>query len=354
MPAELTAVAEPRDVLLDVAGMTTTFRVRSGRAFGKKQDVNAVRGVSFSVRRGETYALVGESGCGKTTTGRTIIGLERASAGSARLNGRVLFGDDDGEPVSSAERQRIQMIFQDPYSSLNPKRRVGAILDEALQIAGTTDSQVRRTAVAEVLNRVGFPAEYAARFPHEFSGGQRQRIGIARALIVQPELIICDEAVSALDVSIQAQILNLLRELQHDIGISLLFVSHDLGVVRHIADRVGVMYLGEIVEETTAHELFANPQHPYTRALLSAVPVADPTVRHERLALHGEVPTPLNPPPGCVFSTRCPVAFERCREESPALIAISDSHRVACHLVAPIGIEMGATVRSSDVLNPEE
>ncbi|MGV8882424.1 MAG: ABC transporter ATP-binding protein [Rhodoglobus sp.] len=323
-----------REPLLEVDGMSTTFSVRSSTLFGRKHELKAVRGISFEVRKGETYALVGESGCGKTTTGRTIIGLETASEGSATLRGKTLFGAGGDAAASKSERRRIQMIFQDPYSSLNPKKRVGVILDEALKISGSTAGVAqRRQLVLDVLNRVGFGAEYYSRFPHEFSGGQRQRIGIARALIVEPDLIICDEAVSALDVSIQAQILNLLRELQRESGLSYLFVSHDLGVVRHIADRIGVMYLGEIVEETSAGELFARPLHPYTRALLSAVPVADPAVRGTRHALEGEVPTPLNPPPGCVFSSRCPIAVPLCSQKAPDLVATSDGHRVACHLV---------------------
>jgi len=334
-----------RAPLLEVDGMSTTFAVRSSKLFGRKHQVTAVRGVSFEVREGETYALVGESGCGKTTTGRTIIGLEEASEGTATLRGKRLFGREGGESATKQERRRIQMIFQDPYSSLNPKKRVGVILDEALKISGVEASVAeRRQIVLDVLNRVGFGPEYYSRFPHEFSGGQRQRIGIARALIVEPDLIICDEAVSALDVSIQAQILNLLRELQRDSGISYLFVSHDLGVVKYIAHRVGVMYLGQIVEEATSEELFANPQHPYTRALLSAVPVADPAVRGTRQALAGEVPTPLNPPPGCVFSSRCPIAVPLCSQRAPELLATSEGHRVACHLVGstvPTGSDAG-------------
>jgi len=330
-----------RAPLLEVNGMSTTFTVRSTKILGRKRELKAVRGISFEVGQGETYALVGESGCGKTTTGRTIIGLEQASEGAATLRGKRLFGEEGGETATQVERRRIQMIFQDPYSSLNPKKRVGVILDEALKISGVEATIAeRRELVLAVLGRVGFGPEYYSRFPHEFSGGQRQRIGIARALIVEPDLIICDEAVSALDVSIQAQILNLLRELQRDSGISYLFISHDLGVVKYIADRVGVMYLGEIVEEATSEELFANPQHPYTRALLSAVPVADPALRGTRQALAGEVPTPLNPPPGCVFSSRCPIAVPLCSQRAPELLATSEGHRVACHLVgstAPSG-----------------
>lgn len=332
MSPEVTASAKQAEVpVIAVDALSTTFRVR-GRRLGEKLYVKAVRDISFEVRRGETYALVGESGCGKTTTGRTIIGLERASSGSISLNGKKLVGK--GAEVTRAERRRVQMIFQDPYSSLNPKKRVGAILEEALRVQGVSgDAAQRREMAVAVLNRVGFGPEYFYRFPHEFSGGQRQRIGIARAIIVSPELIICDEAVSALDVSIQAQILNLLRELQRESDISYLFVSHDLGVVRYIADRVGVMYLGEIVEEAPADELFAAPRHPYTQALLSAVPVADPNERGSRVVLGGEVPSPLNPPSGCVFSTRCPVAIPRCSQEDPELVAISANHRVACHLV---------------------
>lgn len=325
------AEVDSSERVLSVDGLSTTFRVR-GRRLGEKRELKAVRDISFEVRRGETYALVGESGCGKTTTGRTILGLEHASSGSITLNGKELVGRNAN--VTRAERRRIQMIFQDPYSSLNPKKRVGTILEEALRVQGVAGTTVQRRELAlAVLNRVGFGPEYFYRFPHEFSGGQRQRIGIARAIIVSPELIICDEAVSALDVSIQAQILNLLRELQRETEVSYLFVSHDLGVVRYIADRIGVMYLGEIVEEATVDALFTDPQHPYTQALLSAVPVADPSTRGERVVLSGEVPSPLNPPSGCVFSTRCPVAIPRCSHEAPELVATSVDRRVACHLV---------------------
>jgi oligopeptide/dipeptide ABC transporter ATP-binding protein len=315
--------------LLDVHGLSKTYEIRSagGRLRGR---VHAVNDVSFQLWRGETYGLVGESGCGKSTTGRALLRLVEPTAGQA------LFGSRDVFTLTNRElrglRKNIQMIFQDPYSSLNPRKRVGAILEEAMTIHRLHDHAGRRERAFAILERVGFSHEHYYRYPHEFSGGQRQRIGIARALCVAPELIICDEPVSALDVSIQAQVVNMLRDLQREFGLTYLFISHDLSVVRHISDRVGVMYLGELVEEAPTDLLYAEPKHPYTQALLSAVPVAAPIRKRERIVLTGEVPSAADPPSGCKFHTRCPLAMPRCATEAPVRKALSEGHFVACHL----------------------
>jgi oligopeptide/dipeptide ABC transporter ATP-binding protein len=287
--------------------------------------------VSFSIRRGETLGLVGESGCGKTTTGRCILQLERPTGGEIVFEGRDLATLTERElrPV----RRRMQVIFQDPYSSLNPRMTVGQIIAEPLAVHGIVpDRRARAARVKELLAHSGLLPAMAARYPHELSGGQRQRVGIARALAMEPTLIICDEPVSALDVSIQAQIINLLEELQAEFRLTYLFVAHDLSVVRHISDRVAVMYLGKIVEITDRKSLYEDPQHPYTKALLSAVPIPDPAVEagRERVVLGGEVPSPLSPPSGCVFHPRCPIAVEECRRVVPVLREIRPEHRVAC------------------------
>jgi oligopeptide/dipeptide ABC transporter ATP-binding protein len=293
--------------------------------------IRAVDGVSFTIRRGETLGLVGESGCGKTTTGRCVLQLERPTSG------QVIFQGRDLTTLSHSElrevRRRIQVIFQDPYSSLNPRMTVGQIIAEPLAVHGIVTERAARTArVHELLGHAGLLPAMARRYPHELSGGQRQRVGIARALAMEPSLIICDEPVSALDVSIQAQIINLLEELQADLGLTYLFVAHDLSVVRHISDRVAVMYLGKIVEITDRKSLYEDPQHPYTRALLSAVPIPDPEIeaRREHIVLGGEVPSPLRPPPGCVFHPRCPIAIDQCRNEVPELREVKPGHHAAC------------------------
>ena len=321
--------AEP--VLLEVQDLVKHFQVGGGFFGGGKGVVKAVDGVSFSIRRGETLGLVGESGCGKTTTGRCILQLERPTSG------RVIFEGRDLTALSEAElrpvRRRVQVIFQDPYSSLNPRMTIGQIIAEPLAVHRIVPDRARRAArVRELLRHSGLLPAMANRYPHELSGGQRQRVGIARALAMEPSLIICDEPVSALDVSIQAQIINLLEELQGEFGLTYLFIAHDLSVVRHISDRVAVMYLGKIAEITDRTSLYAEPRHPYTQALLSAVPIPDPVVeaQREHVVLRGEVPSPLNPPSGCVFHPRCPIAIDECRREVPALREVRAGHWVAC------------------------
>ena len=321
------------DVLLEVRNLVTHFTIGGGLFGGRAGVVRAVDGVSFSIRRGETLGLVGESGCGKTTTGRSILQLERPTSGQVIFEGRDLTALD--ETALRSVRRRMQVIFQDPYASLNPRMTVGQILAEPLAVHHIiTSATGRRARVRDLLTRVGLLPQHADRYPHQMSGGQRQRVGIARALAVEPSLIVCDEPVSALDVSIQAQIINLLEDLQAELGLTYLFIAHDLAVVRHISDRVAVMYLGKIVEIADRREVYENPLHPYTNALLAAVPIPDPVLeeRRARTVLSGEVPSPLNPPSGCVFHPRCPIAVERCRGEVPPLREITPGHWAACLL----------------------
>jgi oligopeptide/dipeptide ABC transporter ATP-binding protein len=315
--------------LLEAEGLTKHFVVRRSLLGLPRATVNAVDNVNFTLKAGETLALVGESGSGKSTLGRLVLRLIEPSSGVVRFEGVNIFALS--EASLRAFRRHAQLVFQDPYGSLNPRMTVSEILTEPLALHGVVPPARRRDRVAELLHLVGLEPRFARRYPHEFSGGQRQRIAIARALAVEPRVIVCDEPVSALDVSIRAQILNLLRDLQRRFGLAYLFISHDLAVVKHIADRVAVMNFGRIVETAPADRLFAAPRHPYTRALLAAIPVPSPRHRRDRVILEGEMPSVLHPPPGCRFHTRCPYAVERCRMEAPALAGEHNDEAVACH-----------------------
>ena len=321
-------------VLVEVKNLKKYFPITRGIVIQRQVGaVMAVDDISFDVYQGETLGLVGESGCGKSTTGRTILQLYRPTAGEVRFEGTDLVSLK-GEELRRM-RRRMQMIFQDPYASLNPRMTVGNIIGEPLEVHGIAKGKERRERVQELLRVVGLNPYFVNRYPHEFSGGQRQRIGVARALALNPSFIVCDEPISALDVSIQAQVVNMLEDLQEQLGLTYLFIAHDLSMVRHISDRVAVMYLGRIVELTDRDSLYNRPQHPYTKALLSAVPIPDPVVeeKRKRIILEGDVPSPVNPPKGCNFNTRCPVAVDRCFEEDPEFREIGPLHWCACHLV---------------------
>ncbi|UHA72783.1 ABC transporter ATP-binding protein [Paenibacillus sp. 481] len=319
---------QQREALLEVDRLSKFFPM------SKNSVLKAVNDVSFTIHRGETLGMVGESGCGKSTVGRTILRLYEPTSGQVRYNGRNIYDLKNKE--MKLLRREMQMIFQDPYASLNPRMTITDIIGEALDIHKLTHSRAeRKRRVEELLDLVGLNPDHATRYPHEFSGGQRQRIGIARALAVEPKIIICDEPISALDVSIQAQVVNLLKELQMKFGLTFLFIAHDLSMVKHISDRVAVMYLGKMVELTDSDSLYAEPLHPYTKALMAAIPVPDPEIEatKERIVLQGELPSPINPPSGCHFRTRCPIASERCSMEAPVFTEVKQGHFVACHAV---------------------
>lgn len=324
--------------LVQVENLKMHFPIKGGPLGKTVSAVKAVDGVSFHINKGETLGLVGESGCGKSTTGRMLLRLLEPSEGS------IYFEGQDITKLSGNElrkmRRNMQMVFQDPFASLNPRHTIGKILEEPLIVHGVKDRLERKRRVKELLEVVGLSTYHASRYPHQFSGGQRQRIGIARALAIHPKLIIADEPVSALDVSIQSQVLNLLQDLQQEYELTYLFIAHDLGVVRHISDRVGVMYLGQLVEISETEDLYDKPLHPYTQALLSAVPIADVSYRRERIILEGDVPSPVNPPTGCPFHTRCPKAFEPCSAARPQLSEIDPGHYVACHLYEQVRVDI--------------
>lgn len=318
------------NVLLKVENLTKYFPIRAGMLARKVGDVKAVNDISFEVYEGETLGIVGESGCGKSTTGRVIMRLHEPTSGKITFDG-VELTSLSNEEMRKARRD-IQMVFQDPYASLNPRHTIEKILEEPLIVHGIGTAEERRRKVIEYLEVVGLSAYHAKRYPHQFSGGQRQRIGIARALMTNPKLIIADEPVSALDVSIQAQVLNLMQKLQEDLKLTYIFIAHDLGVVRHISDRVGVMYLGRMVELANSEDLYAEPLHPYSQALLSAVPIPDPSYEREQVILTGDIPSPSNPPTGCAFHTRCPMAMDICKQQVPQFKEAKTGHSVACHL----------------------
>lgn len=316
--------------LLTVKNLKKYFPIKAGFLGKTVGHVKAVDDVSFTVHRGETLGLVGESGCGKSTTGRSIIRLIEPTSGEVIFDREAITALNDEQ--LRKKRREMQMVFQDPYASLNPRQSIEQILEEPLIVHGIGSASERKQRVKDLLEVVGLPASYARRYPHQFSGGQRQRIGIARALSVYPKLIIADEPVSALDVSIQSQVLNLMKDIQKEFHLTYLFIAHDLSVVRHISDSVGVMYLGRIVELAATRSLFKDPKHPYTQALLSAVPIPDPAAKRERIILQGDVPSPANPPKGCAFHNRCLHVMEKCKEIRPELLQVKEGHQVACHL----------------------
>ncbi len=325
------------NALIKVEGLKKYFPIYSGVFSRKSGDVKAVDGVSFSINKGETFGLVGESGCGKSTTGRTILRLEEPTAGKVTFDGETIVDVENNTYLAPAEmrkiRRNMQIIFQDPFASLDPRMTIGAIVSEGLLAHKLMKRKEAVDFAVELLEKCGIASEHVNKYPHEFSGGQRQRISIARALSFGPSFLVCDEPVAALDVSIQAQILTLMQDLKRDLGLTYLFISHDLGVVRYFCDRIAVMYLGNFVETGSGEQLFANPLHPYTQALLSAMPTLDSGMEGERIILKGNVPSPANPPSGCKFHTRCPYATEQCRLEAPQMKEKDPGHFVACHLL---------------------
>ena len=321
------------DVLVEVNNLVKYFPVRAGLLQRVVNHVKAVDDVSFFVKKGETLGLVGESGCGKTTVGRTMLRLIEPTGGAVKFEGRDVFSMNAREMKTT--RRDMQIIFQDPYASLDPRVPIGESVMKGLHIHKIGSPRERVDIMLETLKKVGLESYHSRRYPHEFSGGQRQRIGIARALALRPKFIVCDEPVSALDVSIQSQVLNILRDLQAEFGLTYLFIAHNLSVVEHVSNRVAVMYLGKMVEMTSREELFRNPLHPYTQALMSAIPVPNPRLKRQRTILKGDVPSPLNPPTGCRFHPRCPVAIEKCSHVEPAFLEVSPDHWVACHLAHP-------------------
>lgn len=322
--------------LLEVKNLQKHFTIKHSISEHKRQVLKAVDGISFAIKKGETFGLVGESGCGKSTTGRTIVRLYEATGGQILYDGQDI--TKLSEKAMLPYRKKIQMIFQDPYASLNTRMTVADIIGEGLDIHTGYKGQKRQERINYLLEVVGLKREHASRYPHEFSGGQRQRIGIARALAIEPELIICDEPISALDVSIQAQVVNMLEDLQEEFGLTYLFIAHDLSMVKHISDRIGVMYLGHLMETADSSELYKEPLHPYTKALLSSIPIPDPRAAKDskRIVLEGDVKSPINPPEGCRFSSRCRYAKERCHKETPSLREIRPDHFAACHFVEEI------------------
>lgn len=334
------------NTLLEVKNVKKYFPIQDKKMFStKKQYVQAVNDVSFTINEGETFGLVGESGCGKSTLARLIMGLIKADSGQINFDGRN-FLELSGKELRKS-RKSMQMVFQKPYESLNPKMTVAEIISAPFEIHGVYSKQERVQKVKDLLEMVGLSSQYMNRYPHEFSGGQRQRIGIARAIALHPKLVICDEAVSALDVSIQSQILNLLNDLQKEFKLTYLFISHDLSVVKHVSDKIGVMYLGEMVEVGDAETIYKNPKHPYTQALLSAIPVPDPTYKKEQIVLEGDLPSPVNPPSGCRLSSRCPYVMPICKEEKPGLTNIGPDQNVACHLFSESKFEEHKHIASS-------
>ena len=339
------------ETLLQVQNLKTYFPILGGIFRRTVGYVQAVDDVSFDVKKGETFGLVGESGCGKTTTGRTILRLNKATSGKVIFDGKDVFALSSGDLKTT--RADMQIIFQDPYSSLNPRMPVGDIIGEGLRVHGMSDRKEREKTVQYFLSVVGLRKEWVRRYPHEFSGGQRQRIGVARALALRPKFIVCDEPVSALDVSVQSQVLNLLEDLQKEFGLTYLFIAHDLSVVEYLSDRVAVMYLGKMAELAQSEELYSNPLHPYTKALLSAIPNPDPAVRKQRIVLQGDVPSPINPPSGCRFRTRCPIAIDRCTTEVPPFRLVGSRHWVACHRAEESSALMGTGSTLVGVAAPE-